>query len=65
MEGTLRSRNADLAFTNIVVSQVSKSQLLSDLEQRVKKYEKWSHVDVDKVMIELEKKEAELKQLQV
>ena len=45
--------------------QVSKSQLLADLEQRVKKYEKWSHVDVDKVMIELEKKEAELKQLQV
>lgn len=31
--------------------QVSKTQLLSELEQKVKKYEKWSHVDVDKVSV--------------
>ena len=43
---------------------MAKSQLLAELESRVKKYEKWSHVDVDKLLIELEKKETELKNLQ-
>ncbi len=34
--------------------------MLAELEARVKKYEKWSHHDVDKLLLDIEKKDAEL-----
>lgn len=60
-------KELDLAHKNkqtLLTWKVAKTQLLSELEARVKKYEKWSHVDVDKLQLELERKETELKALQ-
>ena len=60
-------KELDLAHKNkqtLLTWKVAKTQLLSELEARVKKYEKWSHVDVDKLQLELERKETELRALQ-
>lgn len=43
--------------------KVKNAHLLSDLESRVKKYERWKTVDVDKLLLELEKKDSEIRQL--
>jgi hypothetical protein len=56
-------KELDLANRNkqaLLTWKVAKTQLLTELEGRVKKYEKWSHFDVDKLLLDAEKKEAEL-----
>jgi len=44
--------------------KVAKAMLLEELEMKVRKFERWSHIDVDKLLIELERKDTELKQIQ-
>jgi hypothetical protein len=61
-------KELELAIKNkqsLLTWKVAKTQQLTELEARVKRYEKWSHIDVDKLRMELEKKENELKTLQV
>ena len=53
------SKELDLANRNkqsLLPWKVAKTQLLAELEGRVKKYEKWSHHDVDKLLLDIEKK---------
>ncbi|KAL0482170.1 hypothetical protein AKO1_013367, partial [Acrasis kona] len=40
--------------------KVKNAQLLDELEVKVEKYERWNKVDVDKILLELEKKKQEL-----
>jgi myosin heavy subunit len=40
--------------------KVKNAQLLDELEVKVEKYERWNKVDVDKLLLELEKKKQEL-----
>eukprot|EP00762_Andalucia_godoyi_P002578 ANDGO_03363.mRNA.1 hypothetical protein AMSG_04194 len=42
--------------------KVRNAQVLTDLEEKVKRYERWSHIDVDKLLIEIEKKDVALRQ---
>uniref|UniRef100_A0A7S4NV28 Uncharacterized protein n=1 Tax=Guillardia theta TaxID=55529 RepID=A0A7S4NV28_GUITH len=59
-------KELDLANRNkqsLLTWKVAKSQQLADLEAKVKKYEKWSGHDVDKLLLDIERKEAELKTL--
>jgi hypothetical protein len=54
-------KELDLANRNkqaLLTWKVAKTQLLAELEGRVKKYEKWSHHDVDKLLLDIEKKDA-------
>jgi hypothetical protein len=56
-----RSKELDLANRNkqsLLTWKVAKTQLLAELEARVQKYEKWSHHDVDKLLLDIEKKVA-------
>jgi len=41
---------------SLLTWKVAKTQLLADMESRVKKFEKWSHHDVDKLLLDIEKK---------
>eukprot|EP01028_Stygiella_incarcerata_P014071 TRINITY_DN899_c0_g1_i5.p2 TRINITY_DN899_c0_g1~~TRINITY_DN899_c0_g1_i5.p2 ORF type:complete len:1039 (+),score=361.27 TRINITY_DN899_c0_g1_i5:3665-6781(+) len=43
--------------------KVKNAQLLSDYEEKVKKYERWEQVDADKLLVELERREVELQKL--
>ena len=55
-------KELDLANRNkqsLLTWKVAKTQLLAELEGRVKKYEKWSHHDVDKLLLDIEKKDAD------
>ena len=55
------SKELDLANRNkqsLLTWKVAKTQLLAELEARVQKYEKWSHHDVDKLLLDIEKKVA-------
>jgi chromosome segregation ATPase len=59
-------KELDLANRNkqsLLTWKVAKTQLLADMESRVKKYEKWSHHDVDKLLLDIEKKDAEIRHL--
>jgi len=59
-------KELDLANRNkqsLLTWKVAKSQQLADLEAKVKKYEKWSNHDVDKLLLDIERKESELKSL--
>eukprot|EP00163_Fabomonas_tropica_P027994 TRINITY_DN5572_c0_g1_i1.p1 TRINITY_DN5572_c0_g1~~TRINITY_DN5572_c0_g1_i1.p1 ORF type:complete len:2221 (+),score=691.16 TRINITY_DN5572_c0_g1_i1:420-7082(+) len=47
----------------LVQWKVAKSQQLAELESKVKKYERWSSVDVDKLLSDLSKKEDDIKAL--
>lgn len=47
----------------LVQWKVSKSQQLTELEGKVKKYERWSSVDVDKLLAELGRKDNEIRNL--
>jgi hypothetical protein len=41
--------------------KLAKTALLVELEAKVKQYERWQHVDVDKLMVELEKRESDVR----
>jgi hypothetical protein len=49
---------------NLMQWKLSRAPLLEDLEAKVAKYERWSHIDVDRLVSELEKRETELRLLQ-
>lgn len=47
----------------LVSWKVKNAQLLEQLEEKVDKYERWNQYDVDKLILELDKKKTELKKL--
>ena len=49
---------------NLLQWKLSRAPLLEELEAKVAKYERWSHIDVDRLVSELEKRESELRTLQ-
>ena len=62
---TLR-KNLQLQQKNkkaLVHWKVTKSHVLEALQEKVDRYEKWGNVDVDKLLLELDRKDAELHEL--
>lgn len=41
--------------------KVEKSQLLEQLQSKLSKFERWNNIDVDKLLVELDKKDSELR----